>query len=753
MAKCKKGGCSCERKPKMLMALLVGLAVLVLTPSVQGVAVNSVMSSVLTADESSADDDGTYLEESDSNLDDDTSDNTGSVSDDEKECHTGDPCENNNTINGNKGYNGNGNTVNNNDGSNEGNGAGTAQDGDCKFDQRDAKRLVRELEQMIKREEKTGESTSDLESLLSEAEEIETVFESCSSLTWEKLDESRQSLHGENGLQTKLNVHRCWNELEWMEKDDERMEKDQERTKQHLNEVLEFADNDWSDKIEDYLDSMDRLAEIKAERKALMEESQCKIWTEEYFDEQMDLEDLRFEEEDLNFETKDFWFEFEEMQHLMWANRMFEDLTEKIAYAREHEYSNLPDQLKIKFDEMAEVAETLIAKGKECSEDGKNECLKEVQMRLEEIGRKAGKLFGAPEDFKDLGMDEEANQNLKNAFKDKNYGEATDVITYLLELDPSLVNKISDPAMVDKMFKILGHVPENMKGDFLSKVGDLKDAFDQAYEANISLGVYKDMILGHNYFGQALDDLIAALGEVKDGTTTVSELVAMLENFKSQSKLQEVSMGVSKFGDATSETWFYDAANMKELGISGKMENGKAMFDPSGTTTFSEMLKVLSEAVGIGQMQGTPSFTAANGHWSQGYYKAVENKGITLLDPNHKITRGEMARLMVELLGLPIQEGQSDFSDLQGHKYGKYIHTLNTYGVMQGDPNGTVRPDDTTNRAEAFTMAKNALEELQFAMDNYDLGELTEGLDDLGDEGTSTSNLMNNVMGGWKNVK
>ena len=500
-----------------------------------------------------------------------------------------------------------------------------------------------------------------------------------------------------------------------------------------MEEGLEFADDDWTDKIEAYLDSMERLAEIKAERKALMESTECKIWTAEYFDEQMDAEDLRYEEEDIRFETEGFWWEFEEMQHLMWANKMFEDILDEIEYARENEYPNLPDALKDKFDKMAEVAETLVAKGKECSENGKQHCVKEVQMRLEHLGRKAGKLFGAPEDFRDLGIDDQAKENLKDAFKDKNYGEATDVITYLLNLDPSLVNKISDPAMVDKMFKILGHVPENMKGELLGKFGDLKDAFDNAHSEKSSLGSYKEMILGRNYFGQALDDLIAALEEVKSGTMTVSELVAMLENLQSQSRHDEVSMGVAKFEDATSENWFYDAAHKNELGISGKIEGGKAMFDPSGTTTFSEMLKVLSESMGMGQVQGNSDFAAANGHWAQGYYKAVEGKGITLLDPNHKITRGEMARLMVELLGLPIQEGQGDFSDLQGHKYGKYIKTLNTYGVMQGDPEGTVRPNDTTNRAEAFTMAKNALEELQFAMDNYDLEELTDGLDDLED--------------------
>ena len=598
---------------------------------------------------------------------------------------------------------------------------------------------------MIKKETRNGNDTSNLESLLSQAEEVQTVFESCGGLTWEELDSYRQQLHGEGSIQNELNVYRCWDELKWLEKDQERMEKDQERTEEHLNEVMEFADSEWKDKIEDYLDNMERLAEIKEERKEIMEDAQCKVWTEEYFDEQMDLEDLRFEEEDLYMETGDFWWEFEDMQNLMWANKMFEDILEEIAYAREHEYPNLPDELKARFDEMAEVAETLVEKGQACSVEGNHKCMKEIQHRLDELGRKAGKLFRHQDDFSSLGIDDMANKNLKKSFEGSNFGEAAEVIEYFLSLDPSLINKISDEVILDKLSRVMGRAPQG----FMEKTGDLMDAFANANSADSSLGQYKEQILGHNYFGDALDSLIAALEEVQSGTMTISELLAQVETLKEQSKRSEVSMGVSKFGDATSDTWFYEAAHYDDFNIQGK--NGQ--FDAKGATSYAEMLKVLAEAMGIGQSAGEPGYGPAANHWAKGYYKAIEHKAVTLMDPNHKITRGEMARLMVELLGLPSQGGSTPFTDLSGNPHADYIATLYNYGVISGDSGGTtVRPYDTINRAEAFTMAKNAMDELQFAMEGSDVDSLLEDLDDLEDS-NSNDNLMNNVMGAWKYVE
>ncbi|MBT3704931.1 hypothetical protein HOG17_04085 [Candidatus Peregrinibacteria bacterium] len=49
MKKCEKDcdSCDCKNRPKMLVALVVGLAVLVLTPSVGGSLSHNVMSSVI----------------------------------------------------------------------------------------------------------------------------------------------------------------------------------------------------------------------------------------------------------------------------------------------------------------------------------------------------------------------------------------------------------------------------------------------------------------------------------------------------------------------------------------------------------------------------------------------------------------------------------------------------------------------------------------------------------------------------------
>jgi len=103
------------------------------------------------------------------------------------------------------------------------------------------------------------------------------------------------------------------------------------------------------------------------------------------------------------------------------------------------------------------------------------------------------------------------------------------------------------------------------------------------------------------------------------------------------------------------------------------------------------------------------------------------------MDPNHKITRGEMARMMVEILGLPVQNEATPFSDLAGNSYESYVATLYSYGVIHGDAGSDkIRPNDTINRAEAFTLAKNAVENLKYAtISETDMQSLTKDLDKI----------------------
>ncbi|MFA5947520.1 MAG: S-layer homology domain-containing protein [Candidatus Gracilibacteria bacterium] len=606
---------------------------------------------------------------------------------------------------------------------------------DCQNDVRDAKRMENELNQFIKYATKNKTDTSSLSQSLLLVQQAKEKLQSCTSMTGEELQSTRETLMGETGVQKELDVLRCNNEYDRIKKDQARTKKDFEMSKDHLEKTKKIVAKDMAQKIDEQLQRIEKMQQIKDKRLKLMDETSCKLWSGgDYFDQQMEWEDLNTEDQDLSYEMDNFWSEFESVQETAMSSEMFDNIEKEVQNTYEKEYPTMPKELQAKFDMLASTVKELITKGRECQKSNDTECIKEIQKRLDELAQKGAELFQAPEvDFKKYGFDNTVNKNFQTVTQDMNYGEANEIINYLLSLDPTLAAKITDPAMSNKIFKIIGRIPENMKNQYMDDVGILKETFDQAAQAAPELSNYKDKILGYNYFGDGLNNLIIELKDLRDGKITVSELVANLETFRNTSKKAEVNMGVTKFADATTDTWFYDAANKEEFNLNGKNVNGKQIFDASGTTTFAEMLKVLNESAGLKQIEGDAAYAKANSHWAKGYYKAVEGKNVTLMDPDHQITRGEMARLLTEIFNIPVSTVPTKFSDLNGNPYESYISTLYSYGIMTGDGGSDkVRPNDTINRAEAFTLAKNALDKLQYATINTaEMNSYTNDLDTM----------------------
>ena len=609
----------------------------------------------------------------------------------------------------------------------------TPSEQDCKNDYRDAKRMENEINQFIKNATKKNTDTSKLSQSLEVVKQAKEKLQSCTSLTGEDLQTIRETLMGNNGVQKELDVSRCRNEYGRIKKDQERMKKDFEMSKQHLGKMGKEVSGEMSQKINEQLQRIDRMAQIQETKLNLMDETDCKLWSGgDYSDQQMESDDLNAESQDLSYEMDDFWYEFKSIQENAWASEMFNKVEQEVKNAFEKEYPKMPKELQVKFDMIASTVKELVAKGRECQKSNDSECIQKIQQRLDEVAQKGAELFRPPDvDFSKYGFDKTVNQNFQTATQDMNFGEANEVINYLLTLDPTLAAKITDPSIANKIFKIMGRIPENMKNKYLDDVGKLKEVFGQAMQVNPELANYKEEIIGYSYFGDGLNGLVVGLEDLRDGKITVSEFASELETFRSTSKKAEVNAGVTKFEDATTDTWFYDAANKEEFNLIGKKIDGKQVFDASGTTTFAEMLKVLDEAAGLKQVQGETSYAKANSHWSKGYYKAVEDKNITLMDPDRQITRGEMARLITEIFNIPASTMPTRFSDLAGNTYESQISTLYSYGIIKGDDGSDkVRPNDTINRAEAFTLAKNALDKLQYATISQDeMNAYTNDLD------------------------
>ncbi|WP_326911181.1 S-layer homology domain-containing protein [Sedimentibacter sp. MB31-C6] len=79
--------------------------------------------------------------------------------------------------------------------------------------------------------------------------------------------------------------------------------------------------------------------------------------------------------------------------------------------------------------------------------------------------------------------------------------------------------------------------------------------------------------------------------------------------------------------------------------------------------------------------------------------------------PERTVTRAEMAKLMVELLGYGdlVAGSKSNFADTQGHWGDSWIGLAAGRGIAIGDPSGNFRPDDTVTYDEVLTMLVRGL--------------------------------------------
>lgn len=78
--------------------------------------------------------------------------------------------------------------------------------------------------------------------------------------------------------------------------------------------------------------------------------------------------------------------------------------------------------------------------------------------------------------------------------------------------------------------------------------------------------------------------------------------------------------------------------------------------------------------------------------------------------PDAPITRAEFLKIVTEIAGVQVQPGKSPFSDVaQSDWFGPYVYTANKLGYIDGYSDGTFRPNDQINFAEASKIITNVL--------------------------------------------
>ena len=102
--------------------------------------------------------------------------------------------------------------------------------------------------------------------------------------------------------------------------------------------------------------------------------------------------------------------------------------------------------------------------------------------------------------------------------------------------------------------------------------------------------------------------------------------------------------------------------------------------------------------------------------WFNNAVSTLSNMGIIngypdgTFRPNASITRAEFAKIAVSFFKDHVRETMGDkFSDISGKWYTEYINLAAELAIVNGYPDGTFRPDNSINRAEAMTIVNNTL--------------------------------------------
>ncbi len=112
----------------------------------------------------------------------------------------------------------------------------------------------------------------------------------------------------------------------------------------------------------------------------------------------------------------------------------------------------------------------------------------------------------------------------------------------------------------------------------------------------------------------------------------------------------------------------------------------------------------------------TPGFSDVEGNWAAGAIEYLSRQGIVngfpdgTFHPDEAITRAQMAKLLVKIVGLtPLPPAEPPFPDVSLTQWAcTRIKPAKTAGLILGYPGGQFRPDGSVSIFEALTMLVRA---------------------------------------------
>ncbi|MNW50119.1 Endo-1,4-beta-xylanase A precursor [compost metagenome] len=119
------------------------------------------------------------------------------------------------------------------------------------------------------------------------------------------------------------------------------------------------------------------------------------------------------------------------------------------------------------------------------------------------------------------------------------------------------------------------------------------------------------------------------------------------------------------------------------------------------------------------------NFTDVENHWAKeainnmGSRMVVSGKGLGIYSPDQDVTRAELAAIIVRGLGLRLEQGESNFTDVKATDwYSSAIQTAYEYGFINGFQDGTFRPNDRITREQAMLIVSKAMDVTELSGQN-----------------------------------
>ena len=159
-------------------------------------------------------------------------------------------------------------------------------------------------------------------------------------------------------------------------------------------------------------------------------------------------------------------------------------------------------------------------------------------------------------------------------------------------------------------------------------------------------------------------------------------------SFSPESQSMELTLG---FADVAAGSWYYDY--VMDLAGAGTVSGvGGGRFNPDGTLTYGEAMKLLMLSTGYGEQAPTSA------HWAGGYMDTAASDGLIAFgtDPDAKISRLEFCRAAAKALGVETSLSVSPFPDTSDGA----VLALYERGIISGNDDGSFDPSGTLTRAQ-----------------------------------------------------